>query len=158
MEQASSSYSSDQNCAELELMRLVINCIRQSVSVSAAPGPELAATVCQVVALQARQRYQAVYKLWRDLRGASLRKLRAHLARGDVSATHQRLSTLEWAVVDLLLLYDSSINVVSFFHPAQLAALERTFSLVQVLQLEPERGRRVSPDRWTRAADRYCNK
>ncbi|XP_063391219.1 uncharacterized protein LOC134676765 [Cydia fagiglandana] len=157
MEQAGSS-SSDQSSAELELMRLVINCIRQSILVSTQPGPEIAASVCRVIARQARQRYQAVYKLWSDLRAASLRKLRAHLARGDTSPTHQRLSTLEWAVVDLLLLYDSSINVANFFHPAQLAALERTFSLVQVLRLEPERSRGVSPDRWRRAADRYSRK
>ncbi|XP_063631688.1 uncharacterized protein LOC134802898 [Cydia splendana] len=157
MEEAGSSSSLDQSSAELELMRLVINCIRQSVLVSGKPGPALAASVCRVIARQARQRYQAVYKLWSDLRAASLRKLRAHLARGDISPTHQRLSTLEWAVVDLLLLYDSSLYVANFFHPAQLAALDRTFSLVQALHLEPEYGREVSPDQWRQAADRYSN-
>ncbi|XP_063544324.1 uncharacterized protein LOC134752585 [Cydia strobilella] len=162
MEQAGRSFSSDQNSAELELMRLVIKCIRQAVLVSGepapAPGPALAAAVCRVVALQAGHGYHAVYKLWVDLQTASLRKVRAHLARGDKSPTHQQLSTLEWAVVDLLLLYDSTLDVAGFFHPAQLAALDRTFSLVQVLRLEPENGREVSPDQWTRAADRYSRK
>ncbi|XP_048002163.1 proteoglycan 4-like isoform X2 [Leguminivora glycinivorella] len=145
----------DRNPLELKLMCLMIKCIRPSVMVSASPRPELEAAVCRIVAQLMCQRYHVLFKLWSDLRAATLRKLRAHLVRGDLSTSYERLSTLEWAVVDLLLLYDSSLNVAAYFHPAQLVALERTFKLVQSLHIEQEDGP-VSPDKWTQAAEAYC--
>ncbi|XP_061726763.1 uncharacterized protein LOC133532210 isoform X3 [Cydia pomonella] len=157
MEQPGSSFSSSEIPSdELELMRLVISCIRESTMVSTAQGPALEGPVCRVIALQARQRYQTVYTMWCDLRAVALRKLRAHLARGDISATEERLTTLEWAVVDILLLYDTSLlSVSSLPQLAQRAALQRTFELVQRFQLEPEHGGAVLPHTWTLAADSY---
>ncbi|XP_063544323.1 uncharacterized protein LOC134752584 [Cydia strobilella] len=147
--------------SELHLMRLVVCGLRaaaRAASASRQTRGSLEAAACRVIARQAGMKHEDVHGLWCTFRAMSLRKLRAHLARGDVPATNERLTTLEWAVVDLLMLYDTPLlSVASFHQRAQLAALERTFELVQRFQLEPEHGGAESPEQWSRAADCYCN-
>ncbi|XP_063391215.1 uncharacterized protein LOC134676760 [Cydia fagiglandana] len=146
---------------ELHLIRLVVCGLRaaaRAASASRQSRGSVEAAACRVIARQAGREHDDVLALWWNFRASSLRKLRAHLARGDVAATGERLSALEWAVVDLLMLYDTLLlSVASFHQRAQLAALERTFELVQRFRLEPERGGAVSPEQWRRAADSYCN-
>ncbi|XP_063370779.1 uncharacterized protein LOC134659102 [Cydia amplana] len=148
--------------SELHLMRLVVCGLRaaaRAASASRQTRGSLEAAACRVIARQAGMKHEDVHGLWYKFRASSLRKLRAHLARGDVAAAGERLSALEWAVVDLLMLYDTPLlSVASFHQRAQLAALERTFALVQRYRLEPERGGAAAPARWSRAADTYCNK
>ncbi|XP_061726224.1 uncharacterized protein LOC133531845 [Cydia pomonella] len=145
--------------SELQLMRLVICGMRAAARAASASRQTrrlLEAAACRVIARQAGKKHDYVHGLWCNFRASSLRKLRAHLARGDMSATEERLSTLEWAAVDLLLLYDTPLlSVASFHQRAQLAALERTFELVQQFQLEPENGGVVASEQWSRAAQSY---
>ncbi|XP_063631382.1 uncharacterized protein LOC134802678 [Cydia splendana] len=147
--------------SELHLMRLVVCGLRaaaRAASASRQTRGSVEAAACRVIARQAGRKHDDVLGLWWSFRASSLRKLRAHLARGDVAGADERLSALEWAVVDLLMLYDTLLlSVASFHQRAQLAALERTFELVQRFELEPELGGAVAPEQWRRAAGCYCN-
>ncbi|XP_048001890.1 uncharacterized protein LOC125238584 [Leguminivora glycinivorella] len=163
MEQASGSSVMEKHYSprDRHLMCLVVCALRAAARVASGSRQttrsSLEATACRLIAWQVEDGYQNVYRLWCTLRAMSLFKLRAHLTRGDMSATNEQLSTLEWAVVDTLLLYDTSVlTTTSFTQHAQVAALERTFQLVQQFQLQPENGGAVSPEQWSRAAEAYC--
>ncbi|XP_061726225.1 uncharacterized protein LOC133531847 [Cydia pomonella] len=96
-----------------------------------------------------------IFQTWWGVRKLAMYKLRQAVARGDAAGGGGRLHAVDWAVVDLVLLYRGEmVNESLYQNYEQLSALLGTFHLVQRFELEGNK-RRVPPHDWVNAARWY---